>query len=176
MSATYPHGSYGWWKANYATDQDYADVCKLLAALGWDTSKTEIDHFPPDSTYSGPYAHVAYAMKPAFPLIVPLHQPKSGESYGGGYATSSKSSNIAKGYRSGLSGSMSGGDFFSAMKQDLADKMNLSLHATSSNKSGTAGTRMLFNNLLRPAVVLAYQNGWITELQGQELLSILYNG
>ncbi|MBP0466714.1 hypothetical protein J5Y09_22490 [Roseomonas sp. PWR1] len=176
MSGSYPHGSYGWWKANYAFDAEYAKVCQVLAGMGWDVSKTEIDHFPPDSTYAGAFANVAYEMKPAFPLIYPLHQPSSGQSYGGGYATSSKSSNLAKEYRSILTGNMQGGDFYAALKQDLIDKMNLSLHATSSNKSGMAGQRTLFNNLLRPAVDLARHNGWISEMQHFELLSMLYNG
>ncbi len=171
----FPQGSYGWWRANYATDTEYQRVCSVLKSYGWDVSRTEIDHFPPDSTYSGPFSHVEYAMKPAFPLIVPLHQPSSGHSYSGGYATSSKSSNLAKEYRSILSSDMQAGDFFAAMRQDLIDKMNLALHATTSNKGGMASQRGLFNALLRPAVMLAWQQGWITQRQCEELLGLLYS-
>lgn len=175
MSGFYPPGSYGWWKANYATDPEYQKVLGALASMGWDVSVTEIDHFPPDSTYGGALAHVPYEMKPAFPLIYPLHQPSSGRSYSGGYATSSKSSHLAKEYRSILGGSIGGGDFFTAMRQDLVDKINLAYHATSSWTSSMSGQRHLFDNLLRPAVMLAWQNGWVTQQQAEELLGLLYD-
>ena len=183
-----PEGSYGWWRKNYATNPEYQKILGVLGTFGYDVSETEVDHFPPDSTYASFYKDVPYDRKPAFPLIKPLHQPSKGQSYGGGYATSSKSSGLAKTYRKSLGEALSKDDgtlgdvkayfaadtsgFFGAMKQDLIDKKNLAFHATS---KGGSTQRNLFNPVLRPAVMLAFRLQLVSETECLALLSEVYD-
>jgi hypothetical protein len=115
-------------------------------------------------------------------LIKGLHQPTKGKSYSGGYATSSKSNKINKGYRELLGEKRklsSEKDFYNpfdknndplpkarkfyrAIRRDLIDKQNL-----------VPEDRHLFDRLLKPGVDRAQKQGLISEQEQMSLYSHL---
>jgi hypothetical protein len=144
-----PSGSYGDWRKVARSDE-------------------QVDHFPPNASYKGTqYANVPYSHRPAFPIRNREgHRPAEGEEYGyGGHVSTTNSTFVQKGYTPDLNKMMKTGDFFGAMKQELIDKSNVALYQY--------GDRSVFNELLKPAIKLSYEYGWITQYGYFYLLSML---
>jgi hypothetical protein len=162
-------GSYQWWRENYASDAEFQRVCGVLKLFGVDCSQVEVDHFPPNASYTGTtYDRIlAYGARPAFPLPKYLHRFHRGEGGMGGHITTTGSTDVAKSWTPQLRAQMAAGDFHGAMKQDIVDKQNVALATTAGQD------RNLFNGLLRPGVDLAYSQGLINEAQYYDLLNDL---
>ena len=160
-----PHrGSYDWWRANYATDPDYLAVSAVLAPMGVDCTQVEVDHFPPNAAYTGTsYEHRAsYGARPAFPLPKFLHRWQGrGQGGMGGHASTTGSTFVQRGWTTDLRTSMSANNYYAAMNQDIIDKQNVALHV--------CGNRHLFDTLMRPAVELAVQYGFITQTEAYDI-------
>lgn len=158
-------GSYTWWRANYSTDADYLAVAAVLAPLGYNCDQVEVDHFPPNASYSGAFAEqLTYGNRPAFPLPKYLHRYRKGDGGMGGHASSTGSTAVQKGWTSQLSAHMASGSFYGAMRDDIIDKQNVAEVA--------CRDRNLFNKLLKPAVTLAFEDGL---LSGDEYYHIMMN-
>ena len=145
-----PSGSYGDWRKVARSDE-------------------QVDHFPPNAAYAGtPYAHIHPNHRPAFPIRNREgHRPAKGEEYGyGGHVSTTNSTFVQKGYTPDLRAMMMVGNYFGAMEKELDDKANVAFHQY--------GSRAAFNDLLRPAIRLAYQNGSINEEQYYHLLEKLH--
>jgi len=160
-------GSYQWWRDNYRSDPGFQSVCAVLEANGVDCSAVEIDHFPPNASYSGPYNALPYAARPAFPLPKFVHRFHSGGGGMGGHASTTGSTFVSARWTGEIRARMQAGDFYGAMKYDIIDKKNLALFYT----NGT--NRNLFNGILRPAVELAHELGFVDETQYYDLLNDL---
>ncbi len=155
-------GSYDWWRANYATDARYLKVASVLT--GVDCSQVEVDHFPPNASYTGTLydSRVSYGGRPAFPLPKYLHRYKKGDGGMGGHASTTGSTFVQVGWTGELTMLMAAGKYFEAMRQDIFDKQNVAYYAS--------GNRHLFDELMAPAVKLAVHLGLITETEGYSLL------
>lgn len=128
----------------------------------------QVDHFPPNASYKGtPFESIPYAHRPAFPIRNREgHRPAQGEEYGyGGHVSTTNSTFVQKGYTPDLNDMMKKGDFFGALKKELADKSNVALYQY--------GSRAAFNELLKPGLQLAFERKLITEQEYFHLLSML---
>lgn len=158
-------GSYTWWRENYQTDLRYQGVCNVLTQIGVDCSQTEVDHFPPNISYSGSsYTWLSYGNRPAFPLPKYLHRFHRGDGGMGGHISTTGSTSVAKYWSGELRGYMRDDDYYGAMRQDIIDKQNVALSAT--------GNRHFFDPILFPAICLARKLGLISH---GELYEILVN-
>lgn len=162
-------GSYLWWRENYTRDPEFQRVCGVLANYGVDCSAVEVDHFPPNASYTGTAFDrmLAYGARPAFPLPKYLHRFHTGGGGMGGHASTTGSTFVAKVWTPQLKAKMASGDFHGAMKQDIIDKKNVALGATMGKD------RALFNRLMKPAVDLAYRQGLFAETAYYDLLNDL---
>lgn len=162
-------GSYQWWRSNYRSDAEFLRVRRVLEGFGIDCSEVEIDHIPPNASYTGTrYARMlTYAARPAFPLPKYLHRFHSGGGGMGGHASTTGSTFVAKVWTPQLKAKMAAGDFHGAMKQDIIDKQNVALGATMGKN------RTLFNKLMQPAATLAFKQGILGETHYYDLLNDL---
>lgn len=162
-------GSYQWWRENYTSDAEFQRVCGILERYGVDCSAVEIDHFPPNASYTGTRydGMLTYAARPAFPLPKYLHRFRTGGGGMGGHASTTGKTFVSKGWTPQLSAKMAADDFHGAMKQDIIDKKNVALGATMGRD------RNLFNRLMQPAVELAYRQGLFGETEYYDLLNDL---
>ena len=148
-------GSYTWWRANFATDPDYAAVATVLVPLGYNCALVEVDHFPPNASYpAGLASQISYGARPAFPLPKYLHRYRKGGGGMGGHASSTGSTAVQKFWTGQLTAQMAAGNVYGAMRDDIIDKQNVAFVA--------CGDRNLFNNLMKPAVNLALELGLLS--------------
>ena len=157
-------GSYQWWRDNYRTDAEWARVSGVLTAHGVDCKSVEIDHFPPNASYTGSRFDrmLAYGARPAAPLPKYVHRYHSGGGGMGGHASTTGKTFVSTRWTGELRAQMAAGNFYGAMKQDIVDKKNLALY--------WAQDRELLNGLLVPAVQLAHEEALISETELYDLL------
>jgi hypothetical protein len=163
-------GSYNWWRANYKTDDDFRKVAKVLTVAGVDCTEVDVDHFPPNSAYTGTqYENMLnYGARPAFPLPKVLHRFAKGDGGMGGHVSTTGNTAVSQGWTPMLREAMSAGNFYEAMKKDVIDKQNVALSA-GATKNFAPHNRRLFNLLMMPAVDLALRKGMITQSQYYDL-------
>lgn len=159
-------GCYQWWRDHFSGHPEYQRICAILQKLGFDTSQTEVDHFPPNIAYRGTSfeTQLAEGARPAFPIPKYLHRYHRGEADMGGHASTTGSGGVARQWSGQIRTHMQGGNFYAAMKQDIIDKQNIALFATQGLD------RNLFNGLLRQGVRLAFDLGMITEQEYWDLM------
>jgi hypothetical protein len=162
-------GSYQWWRENYATDPGFQAVCTVLTSNGVDCSQVEVDHFPPNASYTGSAydTMLPYGARPAFPLPKYVHRFHSGGGGMGGHASTTGSTFVSAVWTGEVRNMMQAGNFYGAMKYDIIDKKNLALFYTNGQN------RNLFNGVLRPAVDLARSVALIDDAQYYDLLNDL---
>jgi hypothetical protein len=128
----------------------------------------QVDHFPPNAAYKGTkYESASYGDRPAFPIRNREgHRPAQGEEYGyGGHVSTTNSTFVQKGYTPQLHDHLKKGDYYSALRLELADKSNVAY--------AQYGSKAAFNELLKPGIEQAYSNQWISESEYFKLLSQL---
>ena len=159
-------GSYTWWRDNYLTDPGFQAVCTILAANGVDCTQVEVDHFPPNASYTGSAfdGMLPYGARPAFPLPKYIHRFHSGGGGMGGHASTTGSTSVSAFWTGEVRARMQAGDYWGAMKYDIIDKKNLALFYTNGRD------RNLFDGILRPAVELARALGLVSDTQYYDLL------
>jgi hypothetical protein len=85
----------------------------------------------------------------------------------GGHVTSTGSTFVAKTWTPQLGAKTSSGNFYAAMKQDIVDKQNVALSATSAKDPKP------FNKLLVPAVGLVHSLRMVSDAEYYDLLNDL---